>query len=159
VAGLCLQPVLGRRIPDLFRRDRRRRLGRDGPRRSSGPGLEASPGGGGRRFYRLSIRALGGAIPGSPGRIWRLAWISYLSAGGIACVAAVFDPRGADQVYKSVALVSFLSAAGLLLVPRLPERSPLPPEPVTRSLGWILAALLAAVVFVGALGPGIRVSL
>lgn len=110
-------------------------------------------------FYRLSIRALAGAIPGSPGRLWRLVWISYWAAGIIACVAALFDPRGADQAYKSAALVSFLSAAPLLLIPRLPQRSPLPPEPVTRSLGWILAGLLASASFVGALGPGIPVSL
>ncbi len=122
-------------------------------------------------LYRLAMKALASTIgrfiplddPEARGRVGRLVWLSYWAAGVTACVAAAFDPRGADQVYKSAALVSFCSAAGLLAVPRLLRRLPFSSEiagdPIARSLGWILAAVLAASLYVGALGPGVSVSL
>jgi hypothetical protein len=121
-------------------------------------------------LYGLSMRGLAGEIgrflpredAGYRGRVWRLLWISYWAAGVIACAGALFDPFGADQVYKSAAPASLLAAAGLLAVPRLlrraPSRSEAAGDPVERSLGWILAALLASAVFVGLLGPGISAS-
>jgi hypothetical protein len=122
-------------------------------------------------LYSLAMKALAGEIgrfiplddPESRGRVGRLVWLSYWAAGVISCVAAAFDPRGADQVYKSAALVSFCSAAGLLAVPRLLRRLPFSSEvagdPIARSIGWILAAVLTASLYVGALGPGVSVSL
>jgi hypothetical protein len=81
----------------------------------------------------------------------------------IACAAALLDPRGADQIYISGAPSSFLSNAPLLTVPGLLRRFPAHPElgeeTIERSLGWIVAAIVAAGLFVGFLGPGVSVSL
>jgi hypothetical protein len=122
-------------------------------------------------LYDLSMRALarglGHILPvngeGNPGRVRRLLWISYAAAGVIACVAALFDPRGADQIYISGAPSAFVANLGLLALPGLLRRYPPAGEvtgaPIARSLGWLLAALLVAALFVGFLGPGIRVSL
>ena len=95
-------------------------------------------------------------------RVRRLVWISWAAAGVIACAAALFDPHGASEVYRSAAPASFLANAGLLLLPgllrRYPPASGIAGEPVARSLGWLLAALLAAALFVGFLGPGVGAS-
>jgi hypothetical protein len=127
--------------------------------------------GAGLLFYDLAMRALarelGRFVPSQDstdrGRVSRLLWLSWAAAGVIACAAALFDPLGADQVYKSAAPASFLANAGLLALPgllrRYPPASEVAGEPIARSLGWILAALLAAGLFVGFLGPGVRVSL
>ena len=87
-------------------------------------------------LYGLAMKALAREIgrfiplddPESRGRVGRLVWLSYWAAGVISCVAAAFDPRGADQIYKSAALVSFGSAVGLLAVPRLLRRLPFSSE-------------------------------
>jgi hypothetical protein len=110
-------------------------------------------------------RALARAAPigGDRGRLRRAVWLSYLAAGIVACAAALLDPRGADQLYISGAPSSFLANALLLTVPgllgRFPSNAAAAAEPIARSLGWILAALLAAALFVGVLGPGISLSL
>jgi hypothetical protein len=124
-------------------------------------------------LYRLSMIVLAREVArfidvdeaGSRRRLRNLVWISYCAAGVIACAATVFDPRGADQVYKSGAPSSFVAALGLLAMPgllrRIPRRSETPPGgiTITRSLGWILVAALASGIYVGVLGPGLRVSL
>jgi len=121
-------------------------------------------------LYDLAMRSLARGIgrflpakdPEERARVRRLLWISYGAAGVIACAAALFDPRGADQVYISAAPASFVANLGLLALPgllrRYPPASEVAGEPVARSLGWILAALVAAALFVGFLGPGVGIS-
>ena len=121
-------------------------------------------------LYDLALRALARELgrfvpvnePEERVRVRRLMWISWAAAGAIACAAALFDPHGAGEVYRSAAPASFLANAGLLLLPgllrRYPSASEVAGEPVARSLGWIVAALLAAALFVGFLGPGVSVS-
>jgi hypothetical protein len=127
--------------------------------------------GAGLLLYDLAMRALARELgrfvpsqdPTDRGRVRRLLWLTWAAAGVIACAAAAFDPLGADQIYKSAAPASLLANAGLLALPgllrRYPPTSEVAGEPIARSLGWILAALLAAGLFVGFLGPGVRVSL
>jgi hypothetical protein len=122
-------------------------------------------------LYDLALRTLARELgrfvpvnePEDRVRVRRLVWISYGAAGAIACAAALFDPHGAGEVYKSAAPASLLANAGLLLLPgllrRYPSASGIARQPVARSLVWILAALLAAALFVGFLGPGVSVSL
>jgi hypothetical protein len=98
-------------------------------------------------------------------RAWRLVRVSYLAAGVVACAGAWFDPRGAEQVLASAVPETFVGMLGLLAAPgRWPRASDglqddpaAAPGSVTRSLGWILAAVAAAAIFIGVLGPGVRI--
>jgi hypothetical protein len=96
-------------------------------------------------------------------RVKRMVWISYMAGGIIACAGAIFDPRGRNQIYNSGALASFAAAIGLLQMPFLAKRylrqSDARQIGIARSLGWIFAAIVAAALFVGVLGPGVHVSL
>jgi cytochrome b561 len=63
------------------------------------------------------------------------------------------------EILRSGALSSFGAAVGLLIVARIVSRSsetpPLPDQPVSRHLAWILAAAAACLYYVTILGPGI----
>jgi hypothetical protein len=127
-------------------------------------------------LYRFSIRLcvvetrwfMGSPATGRADQEWldrlrRLIHISYFAAGILACVGAVFDPRGVSQVFYSGAASSFLSNAGLLMIPGLSTRllyQTAPPSVgIVRSFAWMLVAALAAGVFIAILGPGLLVSL
>ena len=123
-------------------------------------------------LYRWSIRWVTGevcfVIPFSDAetrsRILRLIWISYVSAGLIACAGAILDPRGTMEVLRSGAMSSFAAFIGLLYIPRNFTRlfsSPILPnvveKPISWDLPWILAAAAGAIYFIGILGPGILI--
>lgn len=121
------------------------------------------------RFLAREMRAFVPINTGDwRGRVKRMMWISYLSGGVIACAAAAFDPRGVSQVWESGALVTFGAAIGLLRMVRFMERSSQlsaqQPEAaadgtITRSVGWIAAAVILGAIFVGVFGPGWAVTL
>ena len=94
-------------------------------------------------------------------RVSRLMWISYISAGLIACAGATLDPRGPMEILRSGALSSFGAAIGLFYIRRnflrLPGPQNLPENRISRDLPWILAALAGAIYFIGILGPGIQI--
>jgi hypothetical protein len=123
-------------------------------------------------LYRSSIRLVARELrfvihPGdaeTSSRILRLIWISYISAGLIACAGAMLDPRGAMEVLRSGVMSSFAAFIGLFYVPRnfskLLNPSILPKvaeKPISWDLPWILAASAGAIYFIGILGPGILI--
>jgi hypothetical protein len=102
----------------------------------------------------------------SVSRITHLIWISYLSAGLIACAGATLDPRGAAEIVRSGAMSSFAAFLGLFFVPnnflrffKSLEVPDAPEKPISWDLPWILAALAGAIYFIGILGPGILIYL
>lgn len=121
-------------------------------------------------LYRFSMKVLAGEMrwfirmddPDCRSRVRHIVWICYWAAGVISCAGAVFDPRGADQVYKSGAVVSFVGALGLLSMPillqRFPRQSEAAPGIITRSVGCIVGAVVVSGIYIGVLGPGLRIS-
>ena len=99
---------------------------------------------------------------GEAARLRRLALVSYVAGGAIACAGAIFDPRGPMEMLNSGATISFLAALGLLRAPAifLGRPSPMAAQGrvVARSAGWIGVAAAASIIFVALLGRGVRVS-
>jgi hypothetical protein len=118
-------------------------------------------------FYMLStwivaerIRPLIG--PGYPARLWRLILIPYFGAAGVACAAGALNQIMNARVAITLALSTTLGSWGFLLVPLLllsRRATSAQAPPIPRSLGWIAAAVLAAAIFVGVVGPGLRMTM
>jgi hypothetical protein len=98
---------------------------------------------------------------------WRFRLVRLLTtlcgAGGlIACAGPFFDPRGRLEMLNSGALTSFAAWVGLLAVPALfpmqADKKPIAVGVVGRGIPVIVLAAVAAVLFVGVLGPGIAFS-
>jgi hypothetical protein len=119
-------------------------------------------------LYEASIRIgaheFGGILDGSTVdmrvRARRLIGVAWLAGGVIATAGPALDPRGALEMLNSGALSSFAAAVGLLRIPRRLKAVASPPAgqdyTITRSTGWMVAALAASVFFIALLGPGIR---
>ena len=102
------------------------------------------------RALRRFATAVGAA------QAWRLILPPYFAAAAVACAAAACNAILPSTVLMAVSTT--LGAWGFLLLP-LAWRFGSPAkvsEPVTRHAGWVLGAAITAAVFVGALGPGIR---
>jgi hypothetical protein len=91
----------------------------------------------------------------------RLILPAYIAGGVLMVAASVFNPIGPELILLSGAAASFGSSCGLINIPSMvegdaagqPEIQTLP-----ESRAWIIAAIPVAAVFVGILGPGIRLS-
>jgi hypothetical protein len=96
--------------------------------------------------------------PQSRLRARQIVVVSYLAAGVIGTLGPMLDPKGPMEMLNSGALSSFGAAVGLFYIPRmfsiLGERRQ--EALIVRSKAWIGAAVVAAVWYVGVLGPGIR---
>jgi hypothetical protein len=85
----------------------------------------------------------------------------YLTGGILSCVAGALNPVGPLLILVSAAAASFGGKSGLawmwtlLRNPRIP-RSELQMSEIERSLGWIVAAVILAAVFIAGLGPGVK---
>jgi hypothetical protein len=92
-------------------------------------------------------------------RARRLIGIAWLAGGLIATAGPALDPRGSLEMINSGALSSFAAAVGLLRIPRRLNAVAAAPiaqdSTITRSIGWLLAALAASLFFIAVLGPGI----
>ena len=118
-------------------------------------------------LYEASIQVgahqLGGILDGSQVnvriRARRLIGIAWLAGGLIATAGPALDPRGSLEMINSGALSSFAAAVGLLRIPRRLNAVAAAPiaqdSTITRSIGWLLAALAASLFFIAVLGPGI----
>jgi hypothetical protein len=118
-------------------------------------------------LYEASIQVgaqeLGGILDGSAidirVRARRLIGIAWLAGGLIATAGPALDPRGSLEMINSGALSSFAAAVGLLRIPRRLNAVAAAPtaqdSTITRSIGWLLAALAASIFFIAVLGPGI----
>lgn len=96
-------------------------------------------------------------------RVSRLLFALCAAGGLVACFGAIFDPRGRTEMLNSGALSSFGCWVGLLFVPQMyaqrAQQKRGATGPVERSLSVIVLAVIGAVLFIGLLGAGIRISL
>ena len=92
----------------------------------------------------------------------RLVRVSYLTGGVLLVLGSALSPIGRDLILISGVGVSFGLTVGLLLIPGLLQSGVREPGWTSRMLGlqpaWIVVATLVGVVFVGILGPGIRLT-
>jgi hypothetical protein len=120
----------------------------------------------GAASYYASMMAVGAKLNRfreenqSSRRLRSLSWTPYFTDGFLAAVAGLLNPAGLFYLVAS-ALPSTLGAnAGLLSLPSMMRRwsnnsEQRPVGPIDRSVGWIVAGALAALVFVLMLGRGI----
>jgi hypothetical protein len=98
--------------------------------------------------------------PGYPARLWRLILIPYFASAVVASAAGALNQIMNARLAITLAVSTTLGCWGFLLVPLVllaSRAAPVPPAPaIPRSLGWLAAAMLAAAVFVGITGPGLR---
>ena len=94
-------------------------------------------------------------------RVRRLTVLPYLVGGVTFVLAGVLNPLGWVYVLISAVAASFGGTSLLAWYPELwarrtPANPPAVPLGVPRSPGWLVAAAIVLVLFVGVLGPGIR---
>jgi hypothetical protein len=88
----------------------------------------------------------------------RLTMPAYIAGGLLFCLSGLFNPVGPVLIAVSAAAASLGGASGLLWLTRFMRASNGPTEPaeVVRSYPWIVAGCVAALIFIGILGPGIH---
>src|SRR5579862_326754 len=111
---------------------------------------------------RLSAQRLrllvGGGVP-SMKRSRLLTIPPYIAGGLLFCLAGLFNPVGPILIAISAAASSFGGASGLLWLSMFLRRGhqrAAPAAALDRSYLWILAGCVVSLIFVAALGPGIR---
>ena len=119
----------------------------------------------GGAVYFLLARQSGqwlGALVGSDDLSMRrsrlLSVPAYVAGGLLFCLSGLFNPVGPVVIAISAAAASFGGGSGLLWLSQLTRGSKRSAEPaeLERSYAWIVAGCIAAVIFVGILGPGIH---
>jgi hypothetical protein len=94
-------------------------------------------------------------------RARQLTLVPYLTAGILSCAAGALNPVGPLLILISAAAASFGGHSGLawmwalLYSPRIPSSGLQMPE-IERNRGWMIAAVVLAIVFIAGLGPGVR---
>ncbi len=116
-------------------------------------------------FVPLCLRELrpfvGGDAEMRVRRARQLTLAPYLTSGILSCVAGALNPVGPLLILVSAAAASFGGKSGLTWMwsllhdPRIPN-SELQMPKIERSRGWIVAAVILAIVFIAVLGPGIK---
>jgi hypothetical protein len=116
-------------------------------------------------FVAIAIREmrpfLGRADAGRPRRAKKLTLVPYFAGGILSCVAGMFNPVGLILVGISAAAASFGGTSGLAWMwqlfrgQRIPESS-LQMAPLSRSWGWVIAGGVLGLLFIFALGPGVK---
>jgi hypothetical protein len=113
----------------------------------------------------LALRQLAPFLGSGAGRVRRavtLTVTAYLAGGLLYVAAGLPNPVGLKLVLISAAAASFGGTSALAWMAQLlrnPARFPVhggEPQPLPRSLGWLAAGVVVALVFVAVLGPGIR---
>ena len=93
-------------------------------------------------------------------RAKKLTLIPYFIGGALYTVSGMFNPIGMVLVAISAAAASFGGTSGLAWMWQVPRGKPaddsILPEPIERSRGWVIAGAIAAIIYIGVLGPGIR---
>ncbi len=113
-------------------------------------------------LYYLGMRAVAWRLtdlsgPGDPQRLRRLTTLPYLTAGVVACLAALCTPFQKADFLLLAAAATFGGGWGLLAARGLVKAAPgSPPAPsLTRSPGWIAAGLVTVILFVLLIARGI----
>lgn len=87
--------------------------------------------------------------------------VPYFTAGILACAAGALNPVGPLLILISAAAASFGGHSGLawmstlLYGPRIPNAKFQMPE-IESSWGWVIAAVILAILFIAGLGPGVK---
>jgi hypothetical protein len=111
----------------------------------------------------LELRSFLGEADWRRGGAKDLTIVPYITGGILYTVAGMFNPVGWILVGVSAAAASFGGTSGMAwmtqylgskLVPRIPSQ----PVVLERSRGWMVAAFIAAIVFVGVIGRGVVMS-
>ena len=119
----------------------------------------------GGALYFLLARRSGqwlGALVGSDDLSMRRSGLltvpAYVAGGLLFCLSGLFNPVGPVLIAISAAAASFGGASGLLWLIQFTRGSTRSAQPAElgRSYAWIVAGCIAAVIFVGILGPGIH---
>ncbi|HVA64701.1 MAG TPA: hypothetical protein VNF74_13325 [Terriglobales bacterium] len=98
---------------------------------------------------------------GRVARARRLMLVPYFAHGVLSCIAGLFNPVGAVLIAESAAAASFGGASGLCWGWQFVRQGYFAQPgrelgPLTRNWGWIAAGVVAAGLFIGVLGPGLR---
>lgn len=91
---------------------------------------------------------------------WELVAPAYVTGGIITVTSGLFSQLPAKWAQLQAAGGTFGLTIWLLLLPLSIPEAPTPAQPpfvVPRSIGWIVAGALTALIFIGVLGPGIPV--
>lgn len=94
-------------------------------------------------------------------RARQLTIVPYLTGGVLSCVAGALNPVGPVLILVSAAAASFGGHSGLawmwtlLYGPRIPSSELQMPE-IELNRAWMMAAAILAIVFIAALGPGVK---
>jgi hypothetical protein len=94
-------------------------------------------------------------------RAKQLTLMPYLTAGVLSCAAGALNPVGPILILVSAAAASFGGHSGLawmwtlLYGPRIPSSALQMPE-IERNRGWMIAAVVLAIMFIAGLGPGVK---
>jgi hypothetical protein len=114
--------------------------------------------------YVASIRASAGVLAGLLDdedvrlrRVHRYVVPAYVIGGLLLVASAIPNPAGPSFILLSGASSGFGAMVGLLWVPRLVERGVNGAGIRLRaSVAWIIAAIVTAGVFIGVIGPGVK---
>jgi hypothetical protein len=89
--------------------------------------------------------------------------IPYFTGGVLACIAGALNPAGRYLIALSAAASTFGGTSGLVWMHHwlkdtqaIPLGSEPDPPPLSRSWPWIFGAACVALVFIFAIGPGVR---
>lgn len=100
-----------------------------------------------------------GALRSDRRRLFRLAFVSWLSAVLLACVSAAVNRIGIKFVLLSEFPATVFAQIALLLVPlcipRAPSQPVTPPQPITRSWNWVAFSAAFTFAFIVLLGRGL----
>jgi hypothetical protein len=94
-------------------------------------------------------------------RARRMTVVPYLATGILACIAGALNPVSPLLILLSAAAASFGGKSGLawmwtlLRGTRIPSSELQMPE-IQHRWGWMVAAILVAIVFIAVLGPGVK---
>jgi hypothetical protein len=94
-------------------------------------------------------------------RARQLTLVPYLTSGILSSIAGALNPVGPLLILISAAAASFGGHSGLawmsnlLYGPRIPSTQLQMPE-IERSWGWMIAAVILAILFIAGLGPGVK---
>jgi len=116
-------------------------------------------------FVCFAARRLGPLLPSDRGAARRVAraltLVPWIAGGLVSCLSGMFNPVGLVLVAISAAAASFGGTSGLAWMPDIigtrwaPLRAAGVQSPALgRHRGWIAAGAVAAILFVGLLGPG-----
>jgi len=87
--------------------------------------------------------------------------VPYLAGGILNCVAGALNPVSPLLILISAAAASFGGHSALawmwtlLYSPRIASSALQMPE-IERSMGWVIAAVVLAILFIAGLGPGVK---